>query len=103
MDCCMNPNPAVPHGFVPKCGTIWWTVGFRGDVRRVMCQGERDDMVSVCFIDFPKDSELREGVCLETSLFPTKEAAEAFAIIQKEEPLTEWQKKILEELYGTPV
>ena len=100
MDYCTNPNPFVPRGFTPKCGTICWTVGFRGDVRRVMCRGERDDMVSVCNLDLPRESKMYEDVCLESSLFPTAEEAEVFAAEQRKKPLTEWHKKVLEELYG---
>lgn len=100
MDYCPNPNPVIPTGLIPKCGTIWWTVGFRGDVRKVMCQGEKDSLVSVLFLEEPYKSKFNTSVCLEKALFNSFETAQAFAEKQRKEPLTDWQKKVLDETYG---
>ena len=74
---CLNPNPVVPDDFIPKRGTEWWVADTEKGPRRVLCRGECDDLIEICYLDEPKDSEKRTGVCLERDLFDTKAAAAA--------------------------
>ena len=76
MDYKLNPKQTFTEN--PPAGTVVWTVGKHGDIRKTVCLGEQDDLCSVML--YPADStEGITGCCLCTSLFATREEAEDFA------------------------